>query len=41
MAQLIAQKNKAAEAMNGDATSDGLNAMLGDTVSTDSINSKH
>ncbi|MDA2549545.1 hypothetical protein PDQ03_25815 [Bacillus cereus] len=31
MAQLIAQKNKAAEAMNGDATSDGLNAMLGDT----------
>jgi hypothetical protein len=29
--QLIAQKNKAAEAMNGDATSDGLNAMLGDT----------
>lgn len=31
MAQLIAQKNKASEAMNGDATSDGLNAMLGDT----------
>ncbi|PGT44368.1 DEAD/DEAH box helicase [Bacillus cereus] len=31
MAQLIAQKNKAAEAMNGEATSDGLNAMLGDT----------
>ena len=31
MAQLIAQKNKVAEAMNGDATSDGLNAMLGDT----------
>ncbi|PEB54545.1 hypothetical protein COO03_04695 [Bacillus sp. AFS098217] len=31
IAGLIAEKNKAAEAMNGDATSDGLNAMLGDT----------
>lgn len=29
MAVLIAQKNKAAEALNGDASSDGLNAMLG------------
>lgn len=29
MAQLIAQKNKAAEALNGEASSDGLNAMLG------------
>ncbi|PGT99834.1 helicase-related protein [Bacillus cereus] len=30
MATLIAQKNKASEAMNGDASSDGINAMLGD-----------
>lgn len=30
MAQLVAQKNKAAQALNGDVTSDGLNAMLGD-----------
>ncbi|MBE4941304.1 DEAD/DEAH box helicase [Bacillus thuringiensis] len=37
LAQLIAQKNKAAEAMNGDATSDGLNAMLGDTGDLQSL----
>ncbi|QCJ45408.1 helicase (plasmid) [Bacillus sp. S3] len=30
MATLIAQKNKAAGAINGEASSDGLNAMLGD-----------
>ncbi len=30
MAQLMAQKNKAAQALNGDVSSDGLNAMLGD-----------
>jgi hypothetical protein len=30
MATLIAQKNKAAGAINGDVSSDGLNAMLGD-----------
>lgn len=30
MAQLIAQKNKASQALNGDVSSDGLNAMLGD-----------
>lgn len=30
MAMLIAQKNKAAGAINGDVSSDGLNAMLGD-----------
>ncbi|RHW36079.1 helicase [Neobacillus notoginsengisoli] len=30
MATLIAQKNKAAAAINGEASSDGLNAMLGD-----------
>lgn len=30
MAQLIAQKNKAAQALNGDVSTDGLNAMLGD-----------
>jgi Helicase conserved C-terminal domain len=30
MAQLIAMKNKAASAINGDVSSDGLNAMLGD-----------
>lgn len=31
MATLIAMKNKAAGAINGDVSSDGLNAMLGDT----------
>lgn len=30
MATLIAQKNKAASAINGDVSSDGINAMLGD-----------
>lgn len=30
MAHLIAQKNKASQAINGDVSSDGLNAMLGD-----------
>ncbi|MEN0651375.1 hypothetical protein NSQ82_20585 [Caldifermentibacillus hisashii] len=30
MATLIAQKNKAAGAINGDVSSDGINAMLGD-----------
>lgn len=30
MATLIAQKNKAASAINGEVSSDGLNAMLGD-----------
>ncbi|WP_078557087.1 hypothetical protein [Bacillus alkalicellulosilyticus] len=30
MAQLIAMKNKAASAINGDVSSDGLSAMLGD-----------
>lgn len=30
MAHLIAQKNKASSAINGDVSSDGLNAMLGD-----------
>ncbi|WP_209124492.1 DEAD/DEAH box helicase [Alkalihalobacillus sp. BA299] len=30
MAQLVAQKNKAAQALNGDVSTDGLNAMLGD-----------
>jgi hypothetical protein len=41
MAQLIAQKNKAAEAMNGDATSDGLNANnAGDTGDLQTLLSK-
>ena len=30
VATIVAKKNKAAEAMSGDATSDGLNALLGD-----------
>ncbi|WP_066412771.1 helicase-related protein [Sutcliffiella cohnii] len=30
MAQLVAKKNKAAQALNGDVSTDGLNAMLGD-----------
>lgn len=30
MAELIAQKNRASQALNGDVSSDGLNAMLGE-----------